>query len=193
MKNIIKISIVLSAIFLFVTAPVNAQDNPMKGKSHSMEKMAKKANVNFNAIDKNKDGKIYGCQMCGQYSDEPGKCPSCGGDLHEMTAEDLKNHAKMHKGNMKMGDMHMHKGMHGDMDKGHKHMKNADNAKKAAGCMYDKNKDGKVYQCPMCPDQISDKPGDCPKCGMALKEVPNSEAKAKLMKMKKGMMDKNGK
>ena len=45
----------------------------------------------------------------------------------------------------------------------------------------------------MYPDQISDKPGDCPKCGMALKEVPNSEAKTKLMKMKKGMMNKNGK
>jgi transcription initiation factor IIE alpha subunit len=59
--------------------------------------------------------------------------------------------------------------------------------------MYDKNKDGKVYQCPMCPDQISDKPGDCPKCGMALKEVSNSEAKTKLMKMKKEMMNKKGK
>ena len=28
----------------------------------------------------------------------------------------------------------------------------------------------KVYTCPMHPDVISDKPGKCPKCGMALVE-----------------------
>ncbi|MDQ7816727.1 MAG: heavy metal-binding domain-containing protein [Melioribacteraceae bacterium] len=36
---------------------------------------------------------------------------------------------------------------------------------------FDKNKDEKVFQCSMCPDQISDDAGSCPKCGMKLKEV----------------------
>lgn len=32
------------------------------------------------------------------------------------------------------------------------------------------------YQCPMHPDVISDKPGDCPKCGMALEPVKNGKS-----------------
>jgi Cu+-exporting ATPase len=31
---------------------------------------------------------------------------------------------------------------------------------------------GAKYFCPMCPDVESDKPGDCPKCGMALERNP---------------------
>ena len=57
---------------------------------------------------------------------------------------------------------------------------------------FDKNNDGKVYQCPMCSDEISDTPGTCPKCGMELKEVSVKEAAAKFqgkgMMMHKGMM-----
>ena len=32
-------------------------------------------------------------------------------------------------------------------------------------------KDAKYY-CPMCVGVVSDKPGDCPKCGMALERNP---------------------
>ena len=50
----------------------------------------------------------------------------------------------------------------------------------------DKNNDGSVYQCPMCPDQISDKPGDCPKCRMHMKKVSVQDAeKAMTEAMKK--------
>ena len=31
---------------------------------------------------------------------------------------------------------------------------------------------GAKYFCPMCPGVVSDKPGDCPKCGMALEHAP---------------------
>ncbi|HEY4783585.1 MAG TPA: heavy metal-binding domain-containing protein, partial [Chthoniobacterales bacterium] len=32
----------------------------------------------------------------------------------------------------------------------------------------------KAYFCPMCPGVESDKPGDCPKCGMRLERNPGS-------------------
>lgn len=36
-----------------------------------------------------------------------------------------------------------------------------------------------VYQCPMHPEQMSDKPGKCAICGMDLKPVPKKEAQQK--------------
>ncbi|MBU2446651.1 MAG: hypothetical protein KJ666_13930 [Bacteroidetes bacterium] len=41
----------------------------------------------------------------------------------------------------------------------------------------DLNKDGKVFIDGMCKDVVKDEPGDCPKCGMKLKEVTLDEAK----------------
>ena len=46
----------------------------------------------------------------------------------------------------------------------------------------DKNKDGKVFQDQMDWNVISDKPGECPLCGMTLKEVTIKEAKKTLLK-----------
>ena len=46
----------------------------------------------------------------------------------------------------------------------------------------DKNGDKKVYQDPMDWNVISDKSGECPLCGMKLKEVTIDEAKANLKK-----------
>ena len=47
--------------------------------------------------------------------------------------------------------------------------------------LIDKNKDGKVYQDQMCWNVISDEPGECPQCGMMLKEVSLSKAKENLI------------
>lgn len=44
----------------------------------------------------------------------------------------------------------------------------------------DLNKDGKVYQCPMDFNVLSDKPGIDPKCGMKLQEVSIAKAKENL-------------
>lgn len=46
----------------------------------------------------------------------------------------------------------------------------------------DKNEDGKVYQDQMCWNVISDEAGECPQCGMILKEVSLEKAKESLLK-----------
>jgi hypothetical protein len=46
----------------------------------------------------------------------------------------------------------------------------------------DVNRDGKVYQDQMCWNVISDEPGECPQCGMILKEVTLEKAKENLLK-----------
>ncbi len=46
----------------------------------------------------------------------------------------------------------------------------------------DKNDDGKVYQCPMEANVLSDTKVACPECGMDLREISIVDAKAKLLK-----------
>ena len=46
----------------------------------------------------------------------------------------------------------------------------------------DENGDGMVYQDQMCWNVISDEPGECPQCGMVLKEVSLDKAKENLQK-----------
>lgn len=48
-----------------------------------------------------------------------------------------------------------------------------------------------VYVCPMHPDVRSDKPGKCPKCGMAL--VPARPARSPRQKLDKGKLVEEGK
>lgn len=46
----------------------------------------------------------------------------------------------------------------------------------------DQNKDDKVFQDQMCWNVISDEAGECPQCGMTLKEVSLEKAKENLLK-----------
>lgn len=46
----------------------------------------------------------------------------------------------------------------------------------------DKNEDSKVYQDQMCWNVISDEAGECPLCGMTLKEVTLKKAEENLLK-----------
>lgn len=75
----------------------------------------------------------------------------------------------------------------------HKHMKDMKTEKQSADSnivrkgiidlkSVDNNNDGKVYQCPMEANVISDAKGECPECGMDLKEVSLEKAKEKLLK-----------
>ncbi len=78
-------------------------------------------------------------------------------------------------GNMKMGHMH-----NGNMHMGHTRMKQ-DSTKEFNLKTIDENKDGKVYQCPMDFDVLSDQTGKCPNCGMKLKEVSLDKAAENLI------------
>lgn len=184
MKKLVETVIAISIILLLATVTQMAQDkmedtsaksccSPSdkdssccmdKEKSHDMKSMSAKK------MDKNLDGKLYQCPMCAdQIKDEAGKCAKCEMNLKEVSVEDA-NKAMAKKGHDMM-----------DHDKMHEH--NIDHAK-----MLDKNKDGKVYQCPMCADQMKDEAGKCAKCEMNLKEVSIDDAQKALSKSSKEMM-----
>ncbi len=110
----------------------------------------------------------------------------------------LAQDSTMNMDNMNMGNMKMDmKEMHADSGKMDSNMK-MDSSKKmdmkenhSSPVEYkgvidlksiDDNKDGKVYQCPMDFNVLSDKPGIDPKCGMKLKEVSLEQAKKNLTK-----------
>ena len=80
----------------------------------------------------------------------------CGGNGHERVVETQPVHEQAHSccGSKAHDERHSHSREHH-----HEHgdVKPSANAK---------------YFCPMCPGVESDKPGDCPKCGMALERNP---------------------
>lgn len=167
--KVVKYLMGISLIALFVIS-VSACSQDSKDTMSKEENNAKIVNVAEK--DMNHDGKVYACPSCGVVKDEAGKCPGCGGDLHEMSVEEADeaiNHKEHHDGEMKGHDHEMHKDMDG---------------KSIDVTAIDKNHDGKVYQCPMCADQVSDEKGSCAKCGMALEETTVEKAKENLEKAK---------
>ncbi len=88
----------------------------------------------------------YHCPMHPTYiSNQPGECPICGMTLMPITDTG--------KGNAPTDSMKMDSGR----------IMPADSMPKA--------RPGQ-WTCPMHPEVISDKPGECPKCGMDLEQVP---------------------
>jgi peroxiredoxin family protein len=70
--------------------------------------------------------------------------------------------------------------MNDHMKMDHSQMQQNKDAKEFDLKAIDKNNDGKVYQCPMDFDVLSDKPGKDSGCGMALEEVSVAKAAANL-------------
>ncbi len=98
--------------------------------------------------------------------------------------DSLKSYMK-HDHNMEMKkDEHKHTDHdkimgsdHKEMMQDNKSMVHEDTIDLAA---IDENGDGKVYQDQMCWNVVSDESGECPQCGMKLKEVSLEKAKKNL-------------
>ncbi len=148
------------ALIVLVTIFITAIQAQDKKDNHEAE--CKMMVEKIQKTDANKDGKVFACPKCEVYQDKAGKCSDCGAELHEMTIDELhKAICEKDEGHHKMG------------------MKSAKD--------FDKNKDGKVFQCTMCANEISDEPGECPTCGMKLKEVSLDKAQQNLSKAKEKM------
>ncbi len=102
----------------------------------------------------------------------------------DMTGHNMNHETMMDSSKMKMGHKHMdHDKM---MGSDHKGMTENKNSIVREGVIdlnaIDENGDGKVYQDQMCWNVVSDESGECPQCGMKLKEVTLDKAKANLEK-----------
>ena len=182
MKSIIKVvALTLTVSFLSVLT-LSAQDHSHMNKGD--KKSEKNQMMDAKKLDKNNDGFLYECPMnCQAPSDEPGTCAKCGMELKKVAVGDVNtrmmDHSKMmNHGKMmdhdKMGNM---KGMKMDHSNTETHVvhKGAIDVSKI-----DKNKDGQVFQDMMDWNVISDKAGECPICGMTLKEVTVEQAEKNL-------------
>lgn len=66
-------------------------------KVATTSKLIRTGVINVEALDKNKDGKLYEDVMdFNVISDKPGICPICGMKLHEMTIRQVKQNLKNH-------------------------------------------------------------------------------------------------
>ena len=107
----------------------------------------------------------------------------------EQNHSDMKGHNMNHETMMDSSKMKMdHKHMDHDKMTGsdHKEMMKDNKSIVREGTIdltaIDENGDGKVYQDQMCWNVVSDESGECPQCGMKLKEVSLEKAKTNLEK-----------
>jgi RND family efflux transporter MFP subunit len=75
----------------------NMKDHDMKSMEHSESSIVRKGVIDLNAIDENKDGKVFQDQMdWNVISDKPGKCPICGMTLKESSLHEAKENLIKH-------------------------------------------------------------------------------------------------
>ncbi len=180
MKNLIKLgTITIIALFLIVNLTA-AQDAPEKA-----EKVDKKCKMekseSMKECCKDKDGKKD--EECKKHEDKKdGEC---------KMKEGMDGHGKMEGHEEKMDHSKMEGMDHSKMmgmshDKMGKHHDKMGDSIVQEGAIdisaIDANKDGKVFQDQMDWNVISDEAGECPICGMKLKEVSIDDAKKNLLK-----------
>jgi len=105
----------------------------------------------------------------------------------EQNHNDMKGHNINHETMMdscKMNKDHKHMDHDKMMGSDHKEMMKDSKSIVQEGTIdlasINENSDGKVYQDQMCWNVVSDGSGECPQCGMVLKEVTLEEAKKNL-------------
>jgi transcription initiation factor IIE alpha subunit len=171
MKQVKLFIMLIFAAMLLTNISVFAQHEEHKEHSKHSE-----AAIDVKAVDENKDGKVLMCPMfCTDLvTDEAARCPECEMKLTEYSVSDAEKHLKDKGYNVKEHDSHKSHDMHdGEHGKGE--------GSELDIAAIDKNKDGKVYQCPMmCTDHTSDEAGRCSKCEMRLKEYTIKDAEKNL-------------
>ena len=100
----------------------------------------------------------------------------------DMKGHNMNHETMMDSSKMKMDHKHMdnNKMMGSDTKEMMKDNKSIVREGTIDLATIDENGDGKVYQDQMCWNVVSDGSGECPQCGMKLKEVSLEEAKANL-------------
>ncbi|PIQ09010.1 MAG: hypothetical protein COW71_08745 [Ignavibacteriales bacterium CG18_big_fil_WC_8_21_14_2_50_31_20] len=192
MKQIIKMTSITLTIMFLSTMMLSAQMGNMMHKENKTDNK-----MDIRKVDANKDGVVYQCLMkCEEPSDKDGDCAKCGMKLSKISVDNAKTdmkcdstkkgccadkkamdskHEKMNMDHSKMD----HSKMMGE----HAQMSNSIVREGTIDVtIIDKNGDGKVFQDPMDWNVISDLKGDCPVCGMTLKEVTIEQAVSNLKK-----------
>jgi hypothetical protein len=100
---------------------------------------------------------------------------SCSQENHNSGNPDKKIAEQNHTNGHTLEGQGMHK-----QNEGEKEMNSIIHEGEIDLVAIDENNDGKVYQDQMCWNVLSDISGECPKCGMTLKEVTLEEAKKNL-------------
>lgn len=74
---------------------INKEKSEINKNKTEKEDIIRKEPIDVNAIDKNKDGKVFQDVMdWNVISDKPGKCPLCGMTLKEVSVEQAENNLK---------------------------------------------------------------------------------------------------
>lgn len=78
--------------------------NKMMDKDKKKSPLIREGEIDLNAIDENKDGKVFQDQMdFNVISDKPGECPICGMNLKEVTLQQAKENLLKHNFKVKNG------------------------------------------------------------------------------------------
>jgi len=165
----------------------------------SLSGFAQEQQSNSNTSNNTKSGMVYQCTThLKVISNVPGNCSICKMKLEEYTMDEaIENlsgggHKKPELKNKRIYSGKEEKKVTEEItqedveaDNEEKGLEEIDNEPQhthseehiANVSKTDRNRDGKVYQCTMCPDQLSDESTECRNCGMELVKLTVEKAK----------------